>query len=168
MGKSTVSFSHTMYLFSFFYGPTLAIQNIQKFAGQFLMHVFFTTISGTFNKPLHTQRYFAFSTHFHGDLIVGPTHTTGTNFQDGLYIFQGLLEQSQTIFLIFLGLNKIQGTIKNLFSNIFFAVPHKLVDKLGHGFVFKLWIRSYLPFNGCTFSRHISLKKSGSRNQDSE
>src|SRR5437016_5190241 len=82
-------------------------------------------------------------THLNRHLIGRSANAAGTNFYFWAHILYGLLEDLERI-VLGLSANLIQCPIHNSFSDRSFAIPHHVVDELGHQLTVIDRVRQYL------------------------
>lgn len=158
MSESLIGVGHPVSFVFFTDGGPAVIGGIEDLVGEFIDHGFFRPFTSELNDPTECESVTALLANFDGDLVSGPTDTTGANFDGGPDVFDGLTEDPDSFIGAGFGLNSGECMVHDAFSDGLFAIFHHTVNELGDEDVFELRVGEDVTFSNFSSSRHRRLR----------
>src|SRR5581483_6718364 len=131
MRERFVRVCHSVRIFAFLDRIALVRSSIQKLERETINHRFVTSTARIANYPANRQRSATVLIHLNGNLISSAADSAAAHFDARLYVFNSLLKSLNRI-ITGTFTNLFKRTVKNLFGNGAFAIPHHAVDELCH------------------------------------
>ena len=131
MRERFVGLRHPMNIFLPSNSATPVVGGLNQLVSQLLEHRTAAALTRKLYQPTHSQGLASLRANFDRHLIVRPAYPPGLHLDHGFGVVECLMEQRHSIFPCAL-LNKLKGSIHNLFSSSLFAIPHETGGELRH------------------------------------